>query len=234
MTSSDDSSLSRRERERQARREAMLRAAESVFAEKGYAHATLEEIAERAEFGKGTLYNYFEGGKEEIFFAVVDTIYNEICDLITGSMAADNGQPLRACYHDLVLRALAFYRDREDLFVILIKEAYRMCFSHDAEKVAYFQRQQARMVDALLPRLEEAATQDVLRDLPLPAMAHLLIENIDGLIVHRAIADTHASDLDASSSGSCEHQAMLEDPEQAATFLTTMLFDGVATSTPAS
>ena len=225
MASTDDSSLSRRERERYERRQAMLRAAEAVFAEKGYTHATLEEIAERAEFGKGTLYNYFEGGKEEIFFAVLDTIYDEICDLIAHSMAAEADASLRDCYHDLVLRALAFYQEREDLFVILIKEAYRMCFSHDAEKVAYFQRQRARMVDALLPRLEQAAAQGALRDLPLPAIAHLLIENIDGLIVHRAIADTHPD-----RPNSCEHQAMLDDPKQAATFLTTMLFDGVAAS----
>lgn len=223
MASDPDSSLSRRERERYERRQAMLRAAEAVFAEKGYTHATLSEIAERAEFGKGTLYNYFEGGKEEIFFAVLDTIYDEIYDLIAASMAQETGASLRDCYHDLVLRALAFYREREDLFVILIKEAYRMCFSHDAEKVAYFQRQRARMVDALLPRLEQAANEGGLRDLPLPAMAHLLIENIDGLIVHRAIMDAHPDSTD-----SCEHQAMLNEPEQAATFLTTMLFDGVA------
>ena len=53
----------------------VLDAARTVFAEKGYADATLEEIAQRAEFGKGTLYNYFEGGKEEILFAVFDDLY---------------------------------------------------------------------------------------------------------------------------------------------------------------
>ncbi|MEL6613746.1 MAG: helix-turn-helix domain-containing protein, partial [Bacteroidota bacterium] len=53
-----DQGLSRRERERLARRAAMLDAATALFAEKGYASATLDEVAERAEFGKGTLYNY--------------------------------------------------------------------------------------------------------------------------------------------------------------------------------
>ncbi|TKX68113.1 TetR/AcrR family transcriptional regulator, partial [Halorubrum sp. GN11_10-6_MGM] len=72
MASSSDPSLSRRERERRRRRQAMLDAARAVFAEEGYADATLDEIAERAEFGKGTLYNYFEGGKEELFLAVFD------------------------------------------------------------------------------------------------------------------------------------------------------------------
>ena len=41
----------------------MLDAALAVFAEKGYDGATLDEVAERAEFGKGTLYNYFPTSK---------------------------------------------------------------------------------------------------------------------------------------------------------------------------
>ena len=221
---SSDSSLSRRERERRARREAMLHAAEQVFAAKGYEHATLEEIAAQAEFGKGTLYNYFADGKEEIFFAVLDTIYDELCHLITESVSETaHGTDPRARYHALVERALAFYHDREDLFVILIKEAYRMCFSHDADKVAYFQRQQERMMSALRPMLQQASEQGALRDLPLDAVAHLLIKNIDGLIVHRAIMATHTG-----PSVSCQHQSILDDPDKAATFLTTMLFDGVA------
>jgi len=226
MATDSDAPLSRRERERRTRRQAMLRAAEAVFAEKGYDHATLEEIAERAEFGKGTLYNYFEGGKEGIFFAVLDTIYDELCDLIAESVAevpASGRVDPRTCYHTLVGKALDFYHDREDLFVILIKEAYRMCFSHDASKVAYFQRQQERMVNALLPMLQQANENGALRDLPLEAMAHLLIENIDGLIVHRAIMANHPD-----RPTSCQHQSILDDPEKAATFLTTMLFDGVA------
>jgi AcrR family transcriptional regulator len=63
----NSANLSRKERERLMRRQAMLEAARAVFAEKGYANATLEEIAQRAEFGKGTLYNYFPGGKDELF-----------------------------------------------------------------------------------------------------------------------------------------------------------------------
>jgi AcrR family transcriptional regulator len=45
-------------------------AALSVFAEKGFAAAKLEEIARRAGVSKGTLYLYFTG-KDELFRAVV-------------------------------------------------------------------------------------------------------------------------------------------------------------------
>jgi len=60
----------RREREKVARREAILRAAMAVFDDRGLLGATIEEIAERAEIGKGTIYLYFKV-KEEIFAALM-------------------------------------------------------------------------------------------------------------------------------------------------------------------
>lgn len=59
----------RRERERSERREAILDAAEAVFLKKGVAPTTMDEIAQRAELAKGTLYLYF-ASKDELFCAV--------------------------------------------------------------------------------------------------------------------------------------------------------------------
>ena len=69
----EDTSLSRKERERIFRRKEIMDAAVKFFAEKGFNATTLEEIAGTAEFGKGTLYNYFQG-KEEIYRAIIDDI----------------------------------------------------------------------------------------------------------------------------------------------------------------
>src|SRR6187549_3867236 len=58
-------------RRRKADRPAeIVQAALSVFAEKGFAAAKLEDIAKRAGVSKGALYLYFET-KEDIFRAVV-------------------------------------------------------------------------------------------------------------------------------------------------------------------
>ncbi len=48
------------------RRQQILEAAATVFAARGYAQATGDEIAEAAGVSKGTLYNYFES-KQELF-----------------------------------------------------------------------------------------------------------------------------------------------------------------------
>ena len=238
MSFSADSDLSRRERERLMRRRAMLRAAQSVFAEKGYARATLDEIAERAEFGKGTLYNYFEGGKDEILFAIFDEIYDDVCSLITETCSREQvaATSLRDAVHELVVRAFSFYQEREDLFIILIKEAYRLAFSDDADKAAYFHQKQQRMVDALAPAIKAEMEAGGIRELPPRAVAHMLLENIDGMVVHRCLAERRRdamadADTDAggASADDCAGPALLHDPEAAADFLVAMLFDGLQT-----
>ena len=59
----------RRQREREARKKEILDAAQYLFSSKGFDSTTMDEIAERAEFGKPTLYTYFKS-KEEILFHI--------------------------------------------------------------------------------------------------------------------------------------------------------------------
>ena len=62
--------LSRRERERQARRNEILDAAQAIFEKEGYNNATMAQIAEKAEFSVGSLY-YFFPNKDGIFAEMV-------------------------------------------------------------------------------------------------------------------------------------------------------------------
>lgn len=59
----------RRQREKQQRVNLIMDAALEVFAEKGLRNATMDDIAEKAELSKGTLYLYFKS-KEHMFFAI--------------------------------------------------------------------------------------------------------------------------------------------------------------------
>jgi AcrR family transcriptional regulator len=51
--------MERRQREAEARRKVIVEAARKVFLEKGYAKATMPQIAAEAELAAGTLYLYF-------------------------------------------------------------------------------------------------------------------------------------------------------------------------------
>lgn len=60
----------RKEREKQMRKELILKAAESVFFDKGLRAATLDEVAESAEVSKGTIYLYFTS-KEDLYHSLM-------------------------------------------------------------------------------------------------------------------------------------------------------------------
>ena len=59
----------RKEREKLQRRRDIIDAAEKVFFSRGFESATMDEIAEKAELSKGTLYLYFKS-KEDLQFAI--------------------------------------------------------------------------------------------------------------------------------------------------------------------
>lgn len=63
------STKSRREREKEQRRNEILNAAEELFLSKGYDNVHMDEIAKEVELGKATLYLYFEN-KEALFFSI--------------------------------------------------------------------------------------------------------------------------------------------------------------------
>ena len=64
-------SPSRKEREKLRNREAILEAAVHLFAQNGFTETKLEDVAALAEFGKGTLYNYFEN-KHDLLASALD------------------------------------------------------------------------------------------------------------------------------------------------------------------
>lgn len=67
---SPSDTFGRREREAAQRREAILDAAQEIFSSVGYANASMAQITAKAEFGVGTIYQFFPG-KQELFSEVV-------------------------------------------------------------------------------------------------------------------------------------------------------------------
>ena len=62
--------VERKEREKELRRESIVDAAERIFFNKGFEHATMNDVAEEAEFSKGALYLYFHS-KNELCMAIL-------------------------------------------------------------------------------------------------------------------------------------------------------------------
>lgn len=108
--------LNRKERERLFKKQEILDASIKLFAQKGFKATTLDEIAEKSEFGKGTIYNYFSSKEKiykEIIMNVLDTQKNSIVEVYNSTETL----------YDLVYRAtkndLTFCLKNKDAFILL-------------------------------------------------------------------------------------------------------------------
>ncbi|MEL6769460.1 MAG: TetR/AcrR family transcriptional regulator [Bacteroidota bacterium] len=212
-----DQGLSRRERERLARRAAMLDAATALFAEKGYASATLDEVAERAEFGKGTLYNYFPGGKEELLFAVFDDLYDGLTALLSEHLADTNGQPVREVYRSLIARLMQHFTLNQAAFFLLIKEVQRMMIEGEEAKAVRLMRRRDEILGIMAGPLEAAMEAGTLRRLPVEPVVHTIMGNVKGILMY----------LNPPPGCEAPAEAPWQSIDEVADFLTTVLFDGM-------
>ncbi len=111
--------LSRKEKERLFRRGAILDAAVGIFAKKGYRDTTLDEIAITAEFGKGTIYNYFKS-KEDIYSAIIDDVSANLYDIIRH---ADSETKSSKDFFEMHAKLLFQYCvGNRDAFIIYVRE----------------------------------------------------------------------------------------------------------------
>jgi AcrR family transcriptional regulator len=71
----------RRDRRKRLNRQALIDAGYRVIAEKGIDAATMNEIAERADVGAGTAYNYF-ASKDELAMSVLEEVMRRLAERI--------------------------------------------------------------------------------------------------------------------------------------------------------
>ncbi len=172
--------LTRRERERLVRRSEILSAAEAIFAEKSFHKTTLSEIASRAEFGKGTIYNYFPDGKEEILIAIFDQLYDGLKKIILLSFAPDKAGSFRDAMTSFFQRSFDFFEERIDLFMILIKESRHLHQGHHQQRASFFAERHNEIIAALAEPLDRAMKRGDLRRVQPHFLAHLIFLHLKG------------------------------------------------------
>ena len=101
------------------RSQEILDAALAVFSEYGYHEARIEDIAERAGVGKGTVYLYFPG-KRELFQALITRITGE--HLTTIKAALSESGSLEERLVRAVRKHLLFFESNRDLAGLNVQE----------------------------------------------------------------------------------------------------------------
>lgn len=109
----------------EARRRAILDAALGVFAEKGYAGARMDDVAQRAGLAKGTLYLHFKD-KEALFEGLVHELADPVLGAIEQHVASFEGSTrdlLLAVFSHL--EAQAVHSPRRHLVKLMMGEGER-------------------------------------------------------------------------------------------------------------
>ena len=104
----------RREREKEQRRQNILKAAKRLFIERGFKSVTVANIAEKAELSKGAIYLYFSS-KEEIYAQIlltdIEHFHGEISQIFNGGKsAADILLDFADAYIDIFLKEREQFR----------------------------------------------------------------------------------------------------------------------------
>lgn len=123
MDINSEQRLSRREREKLVRRKEIIDAARSVFATRGFSETKLEDVAERAEFGKGTLYNYFPN-KEALFASVIEDSFATFSGIAEAALSAD--VPFEEKINGFVTGALRFFFNSPETMHLMMREAHHL------------------------------------------------------------------------------------------------------------
>jgi AcrR family transcriptional regulator len=76
-----------RERQAEATRQLLVSVARELFAERGYAGTSVEEIIQRAGVARGALYHHFPG-KDALFRAVYDAVQADIASRVVAAALA--------------------------------------------------------------------------------------------------------------------------------------------------
>lgn len=203
--------LQRKERERLARRKDIMQAARSVFAKHGYKNATLEQIARRAEFAKGTFYNYFES-KSDIFQEILVSLLDQMA--VVARQTMNEGGTTREKFHRYSVRIINLFKEEEDFLKIVMREMNRMMLEDQHEKLAFFRKKFHRMKDILAESLKaDIAKGRIVNEKP-EELAHLFMEMIH---IRSARCSRDEGSLECL------------DAEKESAFIVKLFFDGAST-----
>jgi AcrR family transcriptional regulator len=100
------------------RREQLIEIARTVFSEKGFDGASVEEIAARADVSKPVVYEHF-GGKEGLYAVVVDREVRQLLGMMRDALTADSP---RVLIEQAAVALLDYIEQSSEGFRILVRD----------------------------------------------------------------------------------------------------------------
>lgn len=175
------SAIERKKRDWLLRQGDILKAAERVFATKGYHKATIQDVAKEAQYAVGTIYLYYKH-KEALY---LDLIERKIRDLISEvkkevNKTGDAKEKIRV----LVRQQLTYFEENQDFFRIYFSERGGVCWAIK-DKVSRSARDKfVKYLDYITELLKDAQEKLLIRkDVEAKRLAYVLTSMLSATII---------------------------------------------------
>ena len=157
----------------------IMRVVEKLATNRRFHEITLDEIAEAARVGKGTIYRYFTD-KDELFFQVATSGFEELCELLKRTIPCDTSfteKFLNACK-----QITRFFATRRELLQMMQTEANLTHWRKGKIRQRWLDKRKM-LINALADIFREGVAEGVVRyDISAEVMATFLL----GLLRTRA------------------------------------------------
>lgn len=183
----------RKEREKEQRRNEIIKAAEQVFFTKGIENASMDEVAEKAELSKGTLYLYFKN-KEALHFAICTrglTILKSKFEKVI--------DPSKTMLENLIAIGFAFVsfsRENNDYFKVMSHFENK---EYEFNEEDHIHSEKDDVMIFLVKMIEQGITEGTFQpDIDPHVIAHVLWAQTTGVLQLMAAKKFHIDDNDFS------------------------------------
>ena len=171
-------------RTKEQRREEIMLAAISCFAEKGYHETSMDDIVRAADLSKGTLYWHFKN-KRELFQCLVRRWLEEFTERLgeTLEQARTANEKLRMVVEALKENAAAqpeLARAQLEFYALAVR---------DEEFKTWLRKNYVADRQFLESILREGIDQGEFRRIPVEQVARMVMAYLDGALLHREIME---------------------------------------------
>ena len=162
------------------KKQRIMQAAEGLFRTRQFHEITLDEIAQRADVGKGTIYLHFTD-KDDLFLQTALAGFDELCELV--ARRSFDGVAFAQGLLQTCEEISGFFRQRRPLFRIIRAEGDRALGRGGGLRQRWLSRRRKLTAAVATIIARGVASGNVRQDIPAPVLAEYLL----GMLRTRAL-----------------------------------------------
>jgi len=171
----------RKERDKQIRQDDILRAAERIFATRGYYKATIQDIAGEAQYAVGTLYLYFKD-KQSLYLTLIEKKFIDLISIVKNKV--DGTKDIKGKIEVLIEEQLSYFEENQDFFRIYFSERGGLRWTIKDRISQSAVEKFMRYLDYIATLIKKAQEKNLIRtDLEPRRVAYILASMLNAVIL---------------------------------------------------